>query len=121
VAPPRREPAVTEVLKAPRRFLDPGWGDTASAHAPWVFLPKRARLKVQVLQYRMGKAAPEVYGDIKTIRQEPHPLDAMTEEERLQATIELVQKVRARLDQARALGLLPPKTTDAEFEDGSAG
>jgi hypothetical protein len=25
----------------------------------------------------------------------------------------------ARLDQARAFGLLPPKTTEAEFEDGS--
>jgi hypothetical protein len=43
----------------------------------------------------------------------------MTEEEQMAATIELVEKVKARLDQARALGLLPPKveTTDAEFED----
>jgi hypothetical protein len=29
----------------------------------------------------------------------------------------LVEKVKARLDQARALGLLPPKVEDAEFED----
>jgi hypothetical protein len=41
----------------------------------------------------------------------------MTEEQRLQATIELVEKVKARLDQARALGLLPPKESDAEYED----
>jgi hypothetical protein len=72
---------------------------------------------VQVLQYRMAKAAPEVYGDLKIVRDECHPLDAMTEEQRLQATIELVEKVRARLDQARALGLLPPKMTDAEYEE----
>jgi hypothetical protein len=65
----------------------------------------------------MGKALPEVYGDIKTIRQERHPLDLMTEEERWAATIELVEKVRARLDQTRALGLLPPKTTDVEYEE----
>jgi hypothetical protein len=64
-----------------------------------------------------GKAQPEKYGDIKTIRDERHPLDLMTEEERMQATIELVEKVKARLDQARALGLLPPKTTDAEYVD----
>jgi hypothetical protein len=41
----------------------------------------------------------------------------MTEEQRLQATIELVAKVKARLDQARALGLLPRKESDAEYED----
>jgi hypothetical protein len=45
----------------------------------------------------------------------------MTEEEKMQATIELVEKVKARLEQARALGLLPPKTTDAEFEDVDEG
>jgi hypothetical protein len=45
----------------------------------------------------------------------------MTEEERMQATLELVAKVRARLDQARAMGLLPPKETDAEFDDVSEG
>jgi hypothetical protein len=65
----------------------------------------------------MAKGLPEVYGDLKTIRDERHPLGAMTEEQRLQATIELVEKVRARLDQARALGLLPPKVEDAEYED----
>jgi hypothetical protein len=82
---------------------------------------QRARLKIQTLQYRMAKAVPTVYGDIKTIRDERHPLDDMTEEERLQAMIELVAKVRARLDQARAMGLLPPKETDAEFDDVSEG
>jgi hypothetical protein len=65
----------------------------------------------------MAKAVPEVYGDIKTIRDERSPLDSMTEERRLAATIELVAKVRARLHQARALGLLPPKESDAEYED----
>ena len=60
---------------------------------------------------------PEVYGDIKTIRDERHPLDLMTEEQQMAATIELVEKVKARLDQARALGLLPPKTTDAEYKE----
>jgi hypothetical protein len=45
----------------------------------------------------------------------------MTEEQKMQAPLELVAKVRAWLDQARALGLLPPKetTTDAEYEDVS--
>jgi hypothetical protein len=67
----------------------------------------------------MGKAAPEIYGDLKTIRDERHPLDSMTEEQKMAATLELISKVKARLDQARALGLLPPKeeTTDAEYED----
>jgi hypothetical protein len=36
------------------------------------------------------------------------------------ATLELVEKVGARLDQARALGLLPPNTTDAEYEESRA-
>ena len=58
---------------------------------------------MQARQWLMGKAQPEKYSDIKTIRDERHPLDAMTEEERMQATIELVEKVKARLDQARAL------------------
>jgi hypothetical protein len=64
-----------------------------------------------------GKGVTEVYGDNSTIRDERHPLELMTEEQRMQATIELVEKVKARLDQARALGLLAPKTTDAESED----
>jgi hypothetical protein len=82
---------------------------------------QRARLKIQARQWSMGKALPEVYGNLKTIRDERHPLDSMTEEEKMAATLELVAKVRARLDQARALGLLPPKeeTTDAEFTESS--
>jgi hypothetical protein len=78
---------------------------------------QRAKLKIGARQWLMGKAQPEKYGDIKTIRDERHPLDSMTEEEKMQATLELVAKVRARLDQARALGLLPPKESDAECED----
>jgi hypothetical protein len=77
---------------------------------------QRAKLKMQARQWLMGKAQPEKYGDLKLVRDERHPLDAMTEEQRLQATIELVEKVKARLDQARALGLLPDES-DAEFED----
>jgi hypothetical protein len=80
---------------------------------------QRDRLRIQARQWSMGKALPERYGDLKTIPQERHPLDLMTEEERLAATIELVAKVKARLDQARALGLLPPKESDAEFEEVS--
>jgi hypothetical protein len=82
---------------------------------------QRARLKVQTLQYRMARALPTVYGDIKTIRDERHPLDSMTEEQKMAATLELIAKVKARLDQARAMGLLPPKETDAEFEDVTKG
>jgi hypothetical protein len=80
---------------------------------------QRARLKIQARQWSMAKALPDRYGDLKTIRDERHPLDLMSEEQLMQATIELVEKVKARLDQARALGLLPPKTTDAEYEDVS--
>jgi hypothetical protein len=82
---------------------------------------QRAKLKMQARQWLMGKAQPEKYGDIKTTRQERHPLDSMTEEQKMQATLELIAKVRARLDQARAMGLLPPKeeTTDAGYEDAS--
>ena len=72
---------------------------------------------MQARQWSMAKALPERYGDIKTIRDERHPLDSMTEEQKMQATLELVAKVRARLDQARALGLLSDEESDAEYED----
>jgi hypothetical protein len=75
---------------------------------------QRAKLKMQARQWLMGKAQPEKYSDIKTIRDERHPLDAMTEEERMQATIELVEKVKARLDQARALGHPGPPVVDGQ-------
>jgi hypothetical protein len=37
------------------------------------------------------------------------------------ATLQLVETAKARLEQARALRLLPPKETDAEFDDVSEG
>jgi hypothetical protein len=61
---------------------------------------QRDRLRIQTRQWSMGKAVLEVYGDNHTIRDERHPLDLMIEEERLAATIELVEKVKALLDQA---------------------
>jgi hypothetical protein len=78
---------------------------------------QRAKLRMQARQWLVGKVQPEKYGDIKTIRDERHPLDSMAEEQKMAATLELIAKVKARLDQARALGLLPPKVEDAEFED----